>query len=117
FFEKFPHLKNKRFILYLGRIAPKKGVDLLIKSWKALNTKGLYLFIAGPAQTLAYRKSLQKEAQACNNISFGEMLSGDLKWGAFHAAKAFILPSHQENFAMVVAEALATQTPVLTTTK
>lgn len=117
FFEKFPHLKNKRFILYLGRITPKKGLDLLIRSWKSLNNKALYLFIAGPAQTHTYRKSLQKEAQACNNISFGGMLSGELKWGAFHAAEAFILPSHQENFAMVVAEALATQTPVLTTTK
>ena len=45
------------------------------------------------------------------------MLKGDLKWGAFRAAEAFVLPSHQENFGIVVAEALACGKPVLTTDK
>ena len=35
------------------------------------------------------------------------MISGDVKWGAYHAAEAFVLPSHQENFGVVVAEALS----------
>jgi glycosyltransferase involved in cell wall biosynthesis len=41
------------------------------------------------------------------------MLQGDAKWGAYYAAEAFILPSHQENFGIAVAEALACGTPVL----
>ena len=41
------------------------------------------------------------------------MLTGDLKWGAFHAAEVFVLPSHQENFGISVAEALACGKPVL----
>jgi len=41
------------------------------------------------------------------------MLTGDAKWGAFHGCQAFILPSHQENFGIVVAEALACGKPVL----
>jgi glycosyltransferase involved in cell wall biosynthesis len=41
------------------------------------------------------------------------MLTGNLKWGAFSAAEAFILPSHQENFGIAVAEALAAGVPVL----
>ena len=45
------------------------------------------------------------------------MLSGDLKWGAFHATEAFLLPSHQENFGFVVAEALACEVPVLISNK
>ena len=45
------------------------------------------------------------------------MLSGDLKWGAFHAAEAFILPSHQENFGIAVVEALACAVPVLISSK
>jgi glycosyltransferase involved in cell wall biosynthesis len=45
------------------------------------------------------------------------MLSGDLKWGAFHAADAFVLPSHQENFGIAVAEALACGLPVLISNK
>jgi glycosyltransferase involved in cell wall biosynthesis len=45
------------------------------------------------------------------------MLSGELKWGAFSAADAFVLPSHQENFGIAVAEALACGTPVLISNK
>jgi glycosyltransferase involved in cell wall biosynthesis len=41
------------------------------------------------------------------------MVSGDLKWGAFRTADAFILPSHQENFGIAVAEAMGCGTPVL----
>ena len=41
------------------------------------------------------------------------MLQGELKWGAFYAAEVFVLPSHQENFGIVVAEALACGKPVL----
>ena len=41
------------------------------------------------------------------------MLTGNLKWGAFSAAEAFVLPSHQENFGIAVVEALACGTPVL----
>jgi glycosyltransferase involved in cell wall biosynthesis len=45
------------------------------------------------------------------------MLRGDAKWGAFHAAEAFVLPSHQENFGIAAAEALACGTPVLLSDK
>jgi glycosyltransferase involved in cell wall biosynthesis len=45
------------------------------------------------------------------------MLLGDAKWGAFHAAEAFALPSHQENFGIAVAEALACGKPVLLSDK
>ena len=45
------------------------------------------------------------------------MLQGDAKWGAFYAAEVFALPSHQENFGVAVAEALACGTPVLISNK
>ena len=45
------------------------------------------------------------------------MLKGDLKWGAFYAAEAFVLPSHQENFGVAVVEALACELPVLISDK
>ena len=50
-------------------------------------------------------------------ITWTGMLHGDFKWGAFWAADAFILPSHQENFGIAVAEALSTGTPVLISDK
>ena len=45
------------------------------------------------------------------------MLSGDQKWGAFRSAEFFALPSHQENFGIAVAEAMALGRPVLITNK
>jgi glycosyltransferase involved in cell wall biosynthesis len=45
------------------------------------------------------------------------MLRGKLKWGAFTASEVFVLPSHQENFGIVVAEALACSLPVILSDK
>jgi glycosyltransferase involved in cell wall biosynthesis len=45
------------------------------------------------------------------------MISGDVKWGAFHASEVFILPSHQENFGIAVVEAMACGVPVLISNK
>jgi glycosyltransferase involved in cell wall biosynthesis len=64
----------------------------------------------------------QLEAQAKrlgieSRIVWTGMLEGDLKWGAFHAAEGFVLPSHQENFGIAVVEALACGLPVLISDK
>jgi glycosyltransferase involved in cell wall biosynthesis len=48
-----------------------------------------------------------------DQVTWTGMVSGDVKWGAFRTADAFILPSHQENFGIAVAEAMACSLPVL----
>ncbi len=121
FYEEFPQLKYKRFLLFLSRIHPKKGCDLLIEAWGKLASQypDIDLVIAGPDQ-IGWRSTLEKRAHAMGiseRIIWTGMLQGDLKWGAFLAAEAFILPSHQENFGIVVAESLACNTPVLLTDK
>jgi len=60
---------------------------------------------------------LETGATHVPSIHFLGMLSGDAKWGAFYGAGAFILPSHQENFGIAVAEAMACGTPVLISNK
>jgi glycosyltransferase involved in cell wall biosynthesis len=52
-----------------------------------------------------------------DRITWTGMLTGDMKWGAFHAAEVFVLPSHSENFGIVVAEALACGVAVLISDK
>jgi glycosyltransferase involved in cell wall biosynthesis len=78
----------------------------------------LHLVIAGPDQ-VGLQQSLEQLAYSLgisNRITWTGMLSGDAKWGAYRAAELFCLPSHQENFGIVVAEALATGTPVMVAT-
>jgi glycosyltransferase involved in cell wall biosynthesis len=121
FLNGFPHLQNTRFLLYLSRIHPKKGVDLLIKAFAETNNSqsDLQLVIAGPDQ-IGWQPELQKLAEKLgirDKITWTGMLKGDMKWGAYHSAEAFILPSHQENFGIVVAEALSCSVPVLISSK
>src|SRR5205807_1194939 len=76
------------------------------------------LVIAGPSADEEYRRHLQSLAGENKAATlFTGMLTGDLKWGALHAAEAFVLPSHQENFGIAVAEALGCGVPVLITNK
>ncbi len=116
FMERFPQLVGKRLLLFLSRIHPKKGLDLLIEAFAAMAASDakLHLVIAGPDQ-LGWQVALQKRAAAlgiADRLSWPGMLLGDLKWGAFRSAELFCLPSHQENFGIVVAEALACGLPV-----
>ena len=116
FLKHYPHLKGKRIFLFLGRIHPKKGVDLLIEAFASVvsTDSRLHLVIAGPDQ-VGWKFELEQRAEAlgiCDRITWTGMLSGQLKWGAFRCAELFCLPSHQENFGIVVAEALACGLPV-----
>lgn len=116
FLQRFPHLRGKRLLLFLSRIHPKKGVDLLIEAFAAVASSDprLQLVIAGPDQ-LGWQAALQRRAAElgiAERITWAGMISGDLKWGAFRCAELFCLPSHQENFGIVVAEALACGLPV-----
>jgi glycosyltransferase involved in cell wall biosynthesis len=121
FREKCPGLNGTGFFLFLGRIHPKKGVDLLIKAYSALGRSSgasslPRLVIAGPGLDTPYGKKMQKlAAEICppNSVSWPGMLTGDAKWGASYNCDAFVLPSHQENFGIAVVEALACGRPVL----
>ena len=75
--------------------------------------------MVGPDDT-GWGKKLQAQAKAlgiAHRITWPGMLQGDMKWGAFYAAEVFCLPSHTENFGIVVAEALACGKPVLISDK
>ena len=133
FLEKCPEIKDDSYILFLGRLDSKKGVDDLIKAYKQAkdvlcnsDNKKLNsvivskLVIAGPGVHSTYGKQIRRmiiELQLEPYVFLPGMLSQDAKWGAFYCADAFILPSHQENFGIAVVEALSCSKPVLISNK
>ena len=119
FVEKFPIILDKKVLLYMGRLHPKKGLDLLLNAIAKNFPEDSLLVIAGPVdQSDPYVQKLQDISKGFGKkVLWTDMLEGDLKWGALGTADALILPSHQENYGMVVAEACSVGTPVLTTNK
>ena len=119
FVEKFPIILDKKVLLYMGRLHPKKGLDLLLNAIAKNFPEDSVLVIAGPVdQSDPYVQKLQDISKGFGKkVLWTDMLEGDLKWGALGTADALILPSHQENYGMVVAEACSVGTPVLTTNK
>jgi glycosyltransferase involved in cell wall biosynthesis len=121
FFALHPKLKGKRIALFLGRIHTKKGCDLLIEAFSQvlMQDPDWHLVIAGPDQVgwQSTLTELAREKGVGQLITWPGMISGDVKYGAIKAAEVFVLPSHQENFGIAVAEALACGTPVLISKK
>ena len=119
--QRFPELAGQRAFVFLSRIHEKKGCDLLIRAFAkvARTDASLRLVFAGPDQTgwAAQLRALGESLGIADRIVWTGMISGDLKWGMLHLAEAFVLPSHQENFGIAVAEALACGTPVLISNK
>lgn len=110
---------QRPFFLFIGRIQEKKGLDLLVRSYQQLKQDQVDmpdLVIAGPVQQLDYAARLQT-SQPQTGIHWVGSIQGEQKWQVMANAEAMILPSHQENFGIVVAEALAVGTPVLISNK
>lgn len=116
---KCPQVAGRPYFLFLSRIHPKKGVDDLIKAYKIFKKEMPNvpdLIIAGPGMDTGFGKTMRKLA-GNERIHFPGMLEGPAKWGGFYGCKAFILPSHQENFGIAVVEALACRKAVLISNK
>lgn len=117
FFQKTK--SSLKTLLFLGRIHPKKGLDILLRSWSAVQHKfkDWQLRIVGVDNHgyLAKIKCLARELSLVR-ISFAGALYGEDKWQAYYDADLFVLPTYSENFGMAVAEALAAGTPAIVTT-
>ena len=123
-----PAISGKKYFLFLSRIHEKKGIDLLVEAYKTITEK-LHkpeidiplLVIVGPGLDSDYGRVIVDKVKSNNKLRqavfFLGMLEGDAKWGAFYGCEAFVLPSHQENFGIAVAEALACSKPVLISNK
>jgi glycosyltransferase involved in cell wall biosynthesis len=119
--SRFPELRGKTVLLFLGRIHPQKGCELLLHAFSAARQidPSLHLFFVGPADRDYQRRLMRLAAQLeiSDLVTWAGCLVGPEKWTAFRMADAFVLPSHQESFGMAVVEAMATGTPVLISNK
>ncbi|MBN1490240.1 MAG: glycosyltransferase [Phycisphaerae bacterium] len=117
FLASRPHLADKHVVTFLGRVHPKKGLDLLIPAFAkvAMRVPNSHLLVIGPDND-GYWPRIQQQIDGLGlrpYVTRIEMLRGQLKWAALAASQLFVLPSHQENFAIAVAEALRIGTPVV----
>jgi len=121
FLARFPDLAHTRNLLFLGRLHEKKGVDLFLRAFAQVRARqphlvhNVRLVMAGPCEDDYGQRMQQLSASlGLDDVTvWTGMVSGPTKWGAFRVADAFVLPSHQENFGIAVAEALACGVPVL----
>lgn len=100
--------------IFLSRIHPKKGIELLLEAWRTIDTKGWTLEIAGNGDH-DYVNNLVLSAKDLTNVHFVGAKYGDDKWDFLRSADVMVLPTFSENFGIVVAEALAVGLPVITT--
>ena len=110
-------LRSNRTILFMSRVHPGKGVDMLIDAWSSVRRPGWRCHVVGPGDD-AYKSEMKERAKARgvgDDFAFFDMAIGDEKWRRYREAEIFILPTSSENFGMVVAEALSAGVPVITT--
>jgi len=121
FINLFPQVANRRCLIFLGRIHPKKGLERLLAVLPEISRRhpSVLLIIAGDGEQSDVRalKNLVQFKNIGSHVLFTGMVEGETKWSALACAEVFILPSKQENFAIAVAEAMHSGLPVVITNK
>jgi glycosyltransferase involved in cell wall biosynthesis len=112
-------LREKPKVLFLSRLHEKKGVDVLIRAAALLRERRreCVVMVAGKGEEgyERYLHELTERLSLQDDVVFLGLVTGKTKISLYQAADLFVLPTQQENFGMVLAEALAAGTPVITT--
>lgn len=120
FYHKFPETRHKTLILFLGRIDPKKGLDLLAAAFAKVHAKfpQTHLVIAG-SDSIGFMSTAQgyfAQTGCLDAVTFTGMLTGKLKYAALAAVNLYVAPSYSEGFSLSVLEGMASGLPCVITT-
>jgi glycosyltransferase involved in cell wall biosynthesis len=110
---------SNRYLLFLGRLHPVKGVDLLIEAFKKSVVENVSLVIAGPDFDVGYTaklKALVEKLGLSGKVFFVGSVHGDKKSKLLQKAWCTVVPSYSEVVALVNLESAASFTPTITTT-
>ena len=121
FVTRFPRAQDRRRLIFLGRLHPKKGLERILKALPAVvEAYPIVLVIIAGSGEPAYVRNLKEQTEKDGlgeHVLFTGLLQGEAKWGALAASELFLLPSHQENFAIAAAEAMHMGLPVILSDK
>jgi glycosyltransferase involved in cell wall biosynthesis len=115
--KKYPQMKGKKVVLFLGRISTGKGLDTLVRAFKrvAAEIGAVCLLIVGP-DNWGYKgiiDGILSGEGIADRVIFTGMLTGEEKKAAFACADLFVLPSLSEGFSMALLEAMLCGLPVI----
>jgi glycosyltransferase involved in cell wall biosynthesis len=140
--REFPELRGRRWVVFMSRLHPKKGLDVLLRAWRAQQNVeheaygiqhtekkeslcplgswclGSILVLAG-SDLIGYRKDVERmvrELQIEDSVVITGEVLGKEKDCLLANADLFVLPSYSENFGIVVAEAMSWGRPVIVST-
>lgn len=114
--DNLSYSPQEEYFLFLSRLHPKKGLDILIQAMSRIDDKKIKLKIVGTENAYSDTlKALAKSLSVDSRIEFTGAVYGSEKYNLFANAKAFIAPSYSEAIGMVNLEAAVCQTPVITT--
>lgn len=113
FYQQFPETEGKTLILFLGRIDPKKGLDLLAPAFAKVQAQfsNAHLVVAGPDNIgfLSMVQAYFSETNCNHAVTFTGMISGELKLAALAAASFYVAPSYSEGFSMSILEGMVSK--------
>lgn len=116
--SRFPETAGKRIVLFLSRLDPKKGIDLLLHAYARLRSLGIRdtILVLGGEGNEGFVQSLHALAAQlgiAGDVVWAGQVDGAQKQALFAAASVFVLPSYSENFGVAVVEAMLCGVPVI----